>query len=179
MLSKIYPYLIGIAIGIIVLVCFSPFKKCNGKGVITTELAPGTYKEVKKVEGEIVKGVAKDSVVIKYVPKIVVKRVVKIEHDTVHQYHVANDLVTYEGITFDISDTIKGDSIDRKIKIAGVDSIYYRTRLDLKTDTLYLSKTDTLRITEKQKGLGWKRFKQGVVVGGLLGLAGGVFIAKP
>ena len=116
---------------------------------------------------------------IKYVPKIVVKRVVKIEHDTVHHYHVANDLVTYEGITFDISDTIKGDSIDRKIKIAGVDSIYYRTRLDLKTDTLYLSKTDTLRITEKQKGLGWKRFKQGFVVGGLLGLAGGVFIAKP
>lgn len=176
MLSKIYPYLIGIAIGIIILVCFSPFKSCNGKGVITTELIPGTYKEVKKVEGEIVKGVTKDSVVVKYVPKIVIKRVVKIEHDTVHHYHVANDLVTYEGITFDISDTIKGDSIDRKIRIAGVDSIYYRTRLDLKTDTLYLSKTDTLRITEKQKGLGWKRFKQGFAVGVIAAVAIDVLI---
>ena len=177
-MKKLLPYLIGAGIAVLVFLVCLLMPKCEG----TKEtLKTGTYKTVKEAQGDTIKGKSVDSLRIDTVvkwkdSKVVIKKVIIQLHDTLNHYFLANDEVNMGAYTFTISDTIRGDSIDRKIKVVQVDSTHFITRVDLRVDTVFKSKTDTL--VQEKKGAYWRGLKHGFLIGGITGLVGGVAIIK-
>ena len=168
--------LIGFALAVILVLIFK-IKGCEGT---KTTLKPGTYKTIKEATGDTIRGESTDSLRIDTIvkwkdSKVVIKKVIVQLHDTVNHYFLANDEINMGAYTFTISDTIRGDSVDRKVKVVQVDSTHFITRVDVRVDTVFKSKTDTL--VQEKKGTYWRGLKHGFAAGTIFGL-GIAIVAK-
>ena len=172
-----------IVIIVFILVVAFILYKCEGEkkqeNKVTTTYKQGEFVFWKHTKGAVI-ATTQDSVrvdtVIKWrASKPVIKKVVQIVKDIEHHYHVSNDEFQIGAYTVSIKDTLKGDTIERITKLLHIDSTHFIIKKELRIDTVFLTKTDTVIIN---KGSYWKGLKHGFAAGTVVGLAGGVVIAK-
>lgn len=169
---KYAKYVLYIAVGIALIYLV---RTCGRKDGVTTKTV---FK--KGQDHHYYHTVTKDSLVIKKQyfetkskPVIVYVDSSKMYEEDVPEMIVRKDLVKDKGITVSIIDTSFADgTIRRNTQVTDIDTTIYVLRTSIDST----SRADTLYV--KEKGLGWKRFKQGFATGVIVGTVGTALILK-
>lgn len=172
LIKKYWKYVIYIAIGIALLYLV---RTCGRKDGVVTKTV---FKKGQDIHHRHT--VVKDSLVFvpfdrwhKSQPRIVYVDSSKMYDEEVPEMIVRKDLVMDKGVSISITDTAYADGrILRNTEVVGMDTTIYVLRTSIDST----SRVDTLYV--KEKGLGWKRFKQGFATGIIAGAIGTALLLK-